>query len=160
MRSKFLQQVLAKIAVAAQSVSLTSGAATVKGTAIAHVGDNGALGVIRSALVHIQTGVSGSAAMTGALKIQESDDTTDGDFTDVTLKTGQTLPSLAITTSAGGEASFFLRVAGLKKYWRVVLTLAGTGTDSVIVASSALLGDGSLESLPRGTTPPVVYEKA
>lgn len=158
MRSKLLQQVKADIAIAAQTVTLTSGAATIKGAAISHVDDQAALGALKSAIVHLQAGVSGAAALAYTLKIQESDTTTDGDFTDVTLNAS--LPTLNVTTSAADSDYFYLKTAGLKKYWRVVATAAGTGTDTGLLCASVVQGDGSTESLPRGTIAPTVYVKA
>lgn len=157
MRSKLIQQVNPVSGVNAQVVTLSAGAATVKGNAIAHVDDNGALGLTRTAVICINAGVSGNAAFGFTPKIQESDDTTDGNFADVTL-TG-TLPVTASTTSAGSFRYFYLKTAGLKKYFRVFLTAAGTTTDTCPVSVSVILGDGSVESLPRGTVP-TVYAKA
>jgi hypothetical protein len=157
MRSKLLQQVSPVAGIDNQVVTLSSGAATLKGNAIAHVDDNGTLGNTRSAVICINAGVSGAAAFAFTPKIQESDTTTDGDFTDVTLS--GTLPVTASTTSAKSFKYFFLKTAGLKKYFRVVLTAAGTTTDTCSVSASVILGDGSIESLPRGTVP-TVYAKA
>lgn len=157
MRSKLLQQVSPVSGVDAQVVTLTAGAATVKGNAISHVDDNSTLGLTRSAVICINAGVSGAAAYRFTPKIQESDTTTDGDFADVTL-TG-TLPVTASTTSAKSFKYFYLKTAGLKKYFRVVLTAAGTTTDTCPVSVSVILGDGNVESLPRGTVP-TVYAKA
>ncbi len=161
MRSNFLQQVTGVSAINAQRTALSAGALVVKGNAIAVIGDNGALGKVRSALISLFAGVSGAADIVWTPKIQESDTTTDGDFVDVTLKTGQTLPTLTSTTAAVAFAQFFLKLTSLsKKYFRVVLTAAGTTTDTCSVAGSAVLGDGSIMPLPRGATAPVIYSKA
>ena len=158
MRSKLRQQVNPVSGVKSQVVTLTAGAATLKGDAIAHVGDNGTLGECKTAVVCINAGVSGAAAFGFTPKVQESDTTTDGDFTDVTL-VGGTLPVTASTTSASSFKYFYLNTAGLKKYFRIVLTAAGTTTDTCPVSMTVILGDGTVESLPRGTVP-AVFAKA
>ena len=161
MRSKFMQQIDVKVGVEPQTVTLSAGAATLKSPlpGVAHVGDNGTLGEIKSAYIHINLARSSSSAMTVTPTIYESADTTDGNFTAVTLKTGQTLPTVSNTSSAGAGKGFFIKVAGLKKYIRVLLTFAGTGTDTAIVSVVYVLGDGSVESLPRDAVA-TIYEKA
>jgi hypothetical protein len=153
MRSKFLQQVHSDTAI---PITLATVGTAVKGSAIAHVGDNGALGTLRSAIVHFIAGLTSSGTTTYTLKVQESDDTTDGNFTDVTLNA--TLPTVAPTGSVVAEAYFYLKTTGLKKYWRIVATPAGTSAATGSIAAVAVQGDGSVEFLPRGTVP-TVYSK-
>ena len=164
MRSKFLQQVDAQVASLPQTVTMSGGAQTVKSPllGVSHVDDNLTLGVIRSALVQFMASVTSSASMTVTPTIYHSDDTTDGNFTLVTLKTGQTLPVLTITGAASGMKEFFLDLSSLKKYVRVLFTFAGGSSDTVQFSAVFVLGDGSVESLPRSSTyvAPTVYRKA
>ena len=159
MRSKLRQQVAPVQGLKPQVITLSGGAQTTKGDAIAHVDDNGALGVTRTAVVVISTGFSGAADFTITPKIQESDDTTDGNFADVTLADSAALPTAVAKTGTVGFAYFFLDTTKLKKYFRVFLTSAGTTTDTATAQITVILGDGSIESLPRGTVP-TVYRKA
>jgi hypothetical protein len=158
MRSNLLQQVKSDIAVAVQTITLSSGAATVKGAAIKRVDTADVLGMLSSAVVHIQLGVSGAAAFAVTPTIETSDTTTDGDFTAVTLNTA--IPAISSSTTVPGSASFYVKTGALKKYWRVVLTAAGTTSDTALVAASVVQGDGNVGWLPRGTTPPTVHAKA
>ena len=159
MRSKLRQQVAPVQGLKPQVITLSAGAQTTKGDAIAKVGDNGALGLTRTAVVIISTGFSGAAAFTITPKIQESVDTTDGNFTDVTLADSATLPTAVAGTAATGFAYFYVNLDALKKYFRIFLTSAGTTTDTCTAQVTVILGDGSIESLPRGTVP-TVYRKA
>jgi hypothetical protein len=154
MRSKLLQQVKSITAIPVQEATVGT---AVKGSAIAHVDDNGALGLTRSAIIHFDAGITSTGTTTYTLSVQESDTTTDGDFTDVTL-TG-TLPTVTPTASVVDSDYFYLKTAGLKKYFRIVATPTGTGGATGNIAAVAVLGDGSVESLPRGTVP-TVYAKA
>jgi hypothetical protein len=157
MRSKFLQQVLGNTAIKCQTGSLTSGAKEVKGEMIDRASSS--VGFFRSALFTIFGGISGSNNITWTLKFQHSDDTTDGNFTDITLATGQTLPTVAVTTAAAAYRAIFLKLSGLKRYVRIVATAAGTTTDTFSIAGSVVLGDGTPEWFPRGSEP-VVFVKA
>ena len=155
MRSKFLQQVVPKALV--YPVTMTVGAA-ITSEYIAHVDTNGALGLMRSACIHFQSGVTSAGTTTITPTIEESDD--HSTWVAVVLKTGQTLPTITPTNAVKDDDYFFLDVSRLKKYFHVIFTPTGTGAAYSSFAAEVTLGDGSIEWLPRGTTPPVIYSKA
>jgi hypothetical protein len=156
MRSKLLQQVDPRTAIAPQLVTLVSGAKTITGDPVLRVTDEVALGNARSALIVFQASVSSGADMVITPEIHESDASGSG-FAAITPTA--TLPTLTITSVAGGLQKIFLRLNGMKAYMKLVLKFAGTDTDTATVSASIILGDGSVESLPRGTVP-TVYAKA
>jgi hypothetical protein len=73
MRSKLIQQAVAKVGLASRLVTLSSGALSINGADITRIDTNVALGVTRSALIHINIGLSSSSAMTVTPTIEESD---------------------------------------------------------------------------------------
>lgn len=81
------------------------------------------------------TGTCGDANTTFVVKLQESDTTTSGDFTDFTS-------SESTLTYAGTDGSnLFYAVSSnerTKRYVRVVVTIATTGTASTIIAAAVL----------------------
>lgn len=101
-------------------------AATIKGNTIDLLG-------FESAAIVINTGAIVSAGDYTA-KIQESDTTTDGDFTDVVVadRIG------ALPASLTADASFKQSYIGHKRYVRVVVT-KNSGT-SIAVGAVAVLG--------------------
>lgn len=105
-------------------------AATIKGNAI----DLNGFG---SALIAINTGaIAGSGDFTA--KLQESNTTTDGDFTDVAAKDLRgTLPA-----SLTADGSFKQGYIGKRRFIRVVATKNG-GT-STVVGAVAVLGNPAL----------------
>jgi hypothetical protein len=101
--------------------------ATTKGTAVDLLGFN-------AAAIVINTGaIVGSGNFTP--KLQESDTTTDGDFTDVAA--GDLIGTLPATLAA--SATVKQSYIGSKRYIRVVLTL-NSGT-SIAAGVVAVLGD-------------------
>jgi len=156
MRSKLLQQATVGATIVPQVVTLTAGAATITGAQVARVNDNGALGLCRSAYVVMQTGLSSSHDMVFTPTVYESDTSGSGDAL-VTLS--GTLPTVTGTSAAGETVGFFLKLDGLKKFVSVKMVAAGTSTETCPISCSIILGDGSVESLPRGTVP-TVYAKA
>jgi hypothetical protein len=101
--------------------------ATTKGTAIDLLGFN-------AAAVIVNTGaIAGSGNFTA--KLQESDTTTDGDFTDVAA--GDLIGTLPATLAA--SATVKQSYIGNKRYIRAVLTL-NSGT-SIAAGAVAVLGD-------------------
>lgn len=101
--------------------------ATTKGTAIDLLGFN-------SAAVAIHTGaIVGSGNFTP--KLQESDTTTDGDFTDVAASDIVGAFPAALAASTVAKVSY----TGSKRYIRPVLTL-NSGT-SIAAGAVAILGD-------------------
>jgi len=105
-------------------------AATIKGNAIDTKGFN-------SIAFAINTGAIASAG-DFPVKVQESDTTTDGDFTDVVAAnlTGSTLPA-----SLAADASYKVSYIGNKRYARIVATKNG-GT-SVAIGAVAIKGHAS-----------------
>jgi hypothetical protein len=159
MRSNLIQQVDKAIALVTQVLTMSGSALVKKGAGFVHVNDNGALGLTKSMYLVINAGVSSGATATIVPTIQESDDDTDGNYATVTLTAA--LPTISLTSSAGSTVGYFIKTAGLKKYIRVIFTCASAGaTDTIPVSAVAILGDGSVMSLPRGATAPVVYAKA
>lgn len=156
MRSKLLQQVDPRSALAPQTVNLVAGAKTITGDAILRVADEDTLGCVRSALVIFKGSVSSGADIVVTPAVHESDASGSG-FAEITPTA--TLPTLTLTSAAAGQTYFYLKLEGLKSYIKLVFTFAGTGTDNCIFDAEVILGDGSVESLPRGTVP-TVYAKA
>lgn len=101
-------------------------AATIKGNAIDLLGFN-------SAAIVVNTGAIVSAGDYTA-KVQESDTTTDGDFTDVVA--GDLVGTLPASLTADG--SFKQSYIGHKRYVRVVVT-KNSGT-SIAAGAVAVLG--------------------
>jgi hypothetical protein len=103
-------------------------AATIKGSAIDMLGFN-------SLAFIVNTGAVASAG-DFTVKVQESDTTTDDDFTDVVAAqlTGDGLPA-----SIEADSSYKVGYVGNKRYARIVATKNG-GT-SVAIGAVAILGD-------------------
>ena len=92
------------------------------------------------------------------MKVQESDDDTDGNYADVT--TVAVLPVVSVTSSAASVVQFFFKTSGLKKWVRVVNVFATAGaSDTVPFSQTIVRGDGNVESLPRAAVA-TVYSKA
>lgn len=105
-------------------------AATIKGTAIDLLG-------FESVAIVVNTGAIASAGDFTA-KLQESDSTTDGDFTDVVA--ADMVGTLPASLTADG--SFKQSYIGHKRYIRVVVTKNG-GT-SIAAGAVAILGHARL----------------
>lgn len=107
-------------------------AATIKGTAI------DLLGFDSAALVITTGAIAGAGDYTA--KLQESDTTTDGDFTDVAADNRQgTLPA-----SLTADGVFKQGYIGFKRYIRVVVT-KNSGTS---IAAGAVVVKGNARSRP------------
>lgn len=124
-------------------VSQSTAAAAVNGAAIDRTGLSGAgNGYFLSATLHAQTGAATGTPTTTAVtyKIQDSVDTTSGDFADSVDAQGNALAMTALAASTDGRLDFDL--SGLKRYIRVVATAAFTGGSSpaVQIAASVILG--------------------
>lgn len=132
MRRKLLEQV--KLVPAFNPVTET--ATAIKGTAIDRTG-------FLSAIVTVGVGaVSGTPdSFSVASKLQESDTTTDGDFTDVTGATLTSLTAINTNTYKGFD------LVGLKKYVRIVVTptLTGGTNPKIYLTGAVALGDANIE---------------
>jgi len=158
MRSKLIQQVDSVVSVPTVVITASSSAYTKKGTGFKHVDTNGVLGRTDSMVVLTNVGLSSGATATCTMKVQESDDDTDGNYVDVT--TAVALPVVSVTSSADSLVQFFFKTAGLKKWVRVVNVFATAGaSDTVPFAQQIVRGDGNIESLPRSAVA-TVYSKA
>lgn len=132
MKKKLIEQ--AKLVPAFNPV--TESATAIKGTAI---DKTGYLSVIAMAGVGAVSGTPDSFTVIG--KLQESDTTTDGDFSDVTGYTLSTLSAINTNTNKGFD------LTGLKKYIRLVVTPAFTGgtTPKAYLTGGIVLGDAVVE---------------
>lgn len=115
----------------------SAASATNKGAAIDRLGFLSA--VIACA---IGSAAGSPSAISATYKLQESDTTTDGDFTDVS---GAALAAMTANDSSGYIDA---NLQGLKRYIRVVCTVALTGgsTPTLPVAATVILGGA--DSLP------------
>jgi hypothetical protein len=158
MRSKLIQQVDSVVSVPAQVITASGSAYTKKGTGFKHVDTNSLLGKSDSMLVLTNCGLSSGSTATVTMKVQESDDDTDGNYADVT--TNAVLPVVSVTSSAASVVQFFFKSAGLKQWVRVVNVFATAGaSDTVPFSQTVVRGDGNVESMPRAAVA-TVYAKA
>jgi hypothetical protein len=113
----------------------SAASATNKGDAIDRLGFNSA---VMAAAVGAAAG--GPSARSAIFKVQQSDTTTDGDFVDVSGA------ALAAMTADNASGYLDLNIQGLKRYIRVVCTVALTGgtTPTIPVAATIILGGGDL----------------
>lgn len=115
----------------------SAASATNKGAAIDRLG-------FLSAVIACAVGAAagGPSAQSAIFKLQESDTTTDGDFVDVSGK------ALAAMTADNASGYIDVNLQGLKRYIRVVCTVALTGgsTPTLPVAATVILGGA--DSLP------------
>jgi hypothetical protein len=158
MRSKLIQQIDSIVSVVSKVHTASSNTLVIKGLGWKHVDTNAALGRTDSAYCLVNSGLSSGATGSFTVKVQESDDDTDGNYTDVTLNA--VLPVTSVTSSAGSTVGFFLKTAGLKQWVRLYITMATVGaTDTCPMGSAIIRGDGNVESLPRSAVA-TVYRKA
>jgi len=124
-----MRDLVSKVGVA-QTLAPVDYAATTKGTAVDLQGFN-------SAAIVVNTGVITSAGKY-VVSVQESDTTTDGDFSDVAAKDlSGALPSELAATSA-----YKVGYTGSKRYIRAVITK--TSGTSIVAGAIVVTGDASL----------------
>lgn len=115
----------------------TASGTAIKGTALDRTGFD-------SCTLALQTGATSGTpdSFSVAAKLQHSDTTTDGDFTDIT--------GAAVTpiTAANAIASVDVNLAGVKKYIRAVVTPTYVGGTTPSVLLSAAIVEGGAQSLP------------
>jgi hypothetical protein len=115
----------------------SAASATNKGGAIDRLG-------FSSAVLHAQVGAAagGPSAQSATFKIQESDTTTDGDFADVA--------DAALEAMTADDASGYLdlNLQTLKRYIRVVCTVALTGGSTPTLPVAATVTLGGADTLP------------
>ena len=123
---------------------VTVGTSTVKGVAIDRTG-------YLSAAVMYNAGVCPSipTGFTVALTVEDSVDTTDGNF--ATFATFPTFGTAADLSAASVQKYFDVNLRGAKKYIRVkeVLTFTGGSSPSQVGSVSFVLGDKNIE--PAGS---------
>lgn len=122
-----------------------TGSSAVKGTAVDTMGYENAMLYVR---VEAATGTPDAATM--AVKLQESVDTTDGDFADAKDNTAATIGSTLTVTAAIAEAFYRIEGLGLNRlrYLRAVLTPTYTnGTSPGNISGAYFL------MCPRTTAP-------